>query len=149
MLPNRINDRGRVKGYMSHLKYLLFLSGIFPCFLLASCSSEGERSLVVTVTAYNSVPEQTDSTPNQTYWDDILIPGMKAIAVSPDLIKRGLTHGVKVRIEGLSGKYAVLDRTNPRFKKRIDIYMGIDVKKALKWGKQKRRIYWTKPKKEK
>ncbi len=112
-------------------------------FLLPACSSKGERSLLVTVTAYNSVPEQTDSTPNITYWDDVLTPGMKSIAVSPDLIKRGLTHGVKVRIEGLQGEYEVLDRTNKRFRKRIDIYMGIDVEKALQWGKKKRRIFWT------
>ena len=85
-------------------------------FLLPACSSKGERSLLVTVTAYNSVPEQTDSTPNITYWDDVLKPGMRAIAVSPDLIKRGLTHGMKVRIEGLQGEYEVLDRTNKRFR---------------------------------
>ncbi len=62
---------------------------------------------------------------------------MKIIAVSRDLIyKYGLTNGVKVRIKGLPGIYTVRDKMNKRYKERIDIYMGMNKKKALKWGKR-------------
>jgi 3D (Asp-Asp-Asp) domain-containing protein len=67
---------------------------------------------------------------------------MKAIAVSPDLLKKGLTRGTKVKIVGLSGKYRVLDKTHKRFKRRIDIYMGKDVRAARSWGKRRVRIQW-------
>jgi 3D (Asp-Asp-Asp) domain-containing protein len=31
---------------------------------------------------------------------------------------------------------------NKRWKNKIDIFMGNDREKALKWGKRKVRIYW-------
>ena len=61
-------------------------------------------------------------------------PGMNAIAVSRDLIKKGLTHGTKVRIKGLPGVYIVRDKMAARWKNKIDIYMGKDVTAALEWG---------------
>ena len=98
--------------------------------------------LKVTATAYNSKPSQTQGDPNLTAWGDRLAPGMKAIAVSRDLIDMGLTHGVKVRIDGLKGSYTVLDKLHKRWKRRIDIYMGNDVKAAKKWGKREVTIRW-------
>jgi 3D (Asp-Asp-Asp) domain-containing protein len=111
--------------------------------LLGCLGSDYEHSAVVTASAYNSVPEQTSGDPTVAAWGDELKPGMKAIAVSRDLIERGLTHGVKVKIEGLSGTYEVLDKTNARFKERIDIYMGEDVQAAREWGKKQVTIYWN------
>jgi 3D (Asp-Asp-Asp) domain-containing protein len=67
---------------------------------------------------------------------------MKAIAVSRDLIGMGLTHGTKVRIEGLPGKYVVRDKMHRRWTRRIDIYMGDDVEAARNWGKREVRIRW-------
>ena len=67
---------------------------------------------------------------------------MKVIAVSPDLIDLGLTHKTKVKIDGLPGRYTVLDKTNSRFSKRIDIYMGTDVEAAKEWGVKKVTIRW-------
>ena len=61
-------------------------------FVACACAGEAdttERSMVVTVTAYNSVPEQTNDEPTTTAWGDELKPGMKAVAVSPDLLKEG------------------------------------------------------------
>jgi len=69
---------------------------------------------------------------------------MKAIAVSGDLIKMGLSHGVEVSIDGLSGTYRVLDKMNKRWERKIDIYMGLDVKKAKTWGEKKVVIRWSK-----
>jgi len=102
------------------------------------------RSLRVTATAYTSHANQTDSTPNIAAWGDRLKPGMKSIAVSRDLLKvYGLKHGQKVRIKGLKGEYRVLDKMNKRWKKKIDIYMGMDKRRAFRWGRRKVHIYWN------
>jgi 3D (Asp-Asp-Asp) domain-containing protein len=101
-----------------------------------------ERSLLVTASAYNSVRSQTDSRPGNAAWGDSLFPGLRAIAVSRDLIPMGLDQGVKVRIEGLQGEYAVLDKMDARWRKRIDIYFGRDVKAARAWGEKKVVISW-------
>lgn len=103
------------------------------------------EQLVVTATAYNSVPRQTNARPRLTAWGDVLEPGMKAIAVSRDLIHLGLRHGVEVEIEGLEGVYVVRDKMAKRWRKKIDIYMGKDVEAARHWGKRRVRIRWTPP----
>lgn len=99
-------------------------------------------SLEVTATAYTSNADETDNTPSVTAWGDKLKPGMKVIAVSRDLIKMGLTHQTKVTIDGLGGEYLVLDKMHRKWTKKIDIYMGLDRKKAKKWGKRKVVIHW-------
>ena len=122
-------------------------------FLLAGCSSDTPaqpkvktQSLEVTASAYNSVTSQTKKgNPALTAWGDTLKPGMKAIAVSRDLIPLGLTHGTQVRIEGLDDIYTVLDKMNKRWTKKIDIYMGTDIKAAREWGAQKVTITWIPP----
>jgi len=101
-----------------------------------------EQSLEVTATAYNSVPGQGLGDPTVTAWGDKLEPGMRVIGVSPDLIEMGLDHGAQVRIDGFSEKYTVMDKTHSRFQRRIDIYMGKDVKAAKEWGKQTVTIHW-------
>lgn len=102
------------------------------------------KRLRVTATAYTSHVGQTDSTPNIAAWGDRLRPGMKSIAVSRDLLKKyGLKHKQKVRIKGLDGEYAVLDKMNKRWRKKIDIYMGKDKRKAFKWGRRKVEILWN------
>jgi 3D (Asp-Asp-Asp) domain-containing protein len=107
-----------------------------------ACVSCREHTLIVTATAYNSAPDQTHGDPTLAAWGDVLKPGMKAIAVSPDLLRLGLSRGVRVRVEGLRGEYVVLDKTASRWRKRIDIYMGNDVKAARAWGKRQVRIRW-------
>ena len=95
------------------------------------------KELQVTATAYNSLAYQTSSDPHITAWGDSLIPGKKYIAVSRDLIALGLTHNTPVLIEGFDDIFWVKDKMNRRWKKRIDIYMGVDVKKAREWGRRK------------
>ena len=103
----------------------------------------GKRRLRVTATAYTSHHGQTDSTPFLAAWNNRLRPGMKSIAVSRDLLtKYGMRNGTKVRIGGLPGIYRVRDKMNKRYKKRIDIYMGTDRQKALRWGRRSVIIYW-------
>lgn len=109
----------------------------------ASAAKERSNSLKVTATAYNSVSRQTDSTPNIAAWGDELEPGMRAIAVSKDLLHHyGLSHGRKVKIRGLDGEYTVMDKMHPRWSKKIDIYMGKDRSKAKRWGKRTVTIHW-------
>ncbi len=121
----------------------LFLAALFG---LVSCDRDdrdNKRTLIVTVTAYNTVERQTKvGDPTLAAWGDTLKPGMKAIAVSRDLIEEGLTHRTKVKIEGLPGEYIVLDKMNKRWKKRIDICKDKNIKAARKWGKKKARITW-------
>ena len=102
------------------------------------------KRLRVTATAYTSHVGQTDSTPNIAAWGDRLSPGMKSIAVSRDLLKKyGLKHKQKVRIKGLDGEYVVLDKMNKRWRKKIDIYMGMNKRKAFQWGRRKVEILWN------
>lgn len=121
------------------------LIGIF-LILLSSCKTEADydwKPLDVKVSAFNSVPSQTDGQPNLAAWGDTLRPGMKCVAVSRDLIALGLGHNTKVKIEGLPGIYLVKDKMNARYRNRIDIYMGTDVKKAKEWGQKKLRIEYA------
>lgn len=105
-------------------------------------SNKPARSMIVTVSAYNSVPSQTNSQPTVAAWEDELKPGMKVVAVSPDLLGEGLTRGSVLKIEGLKGKYVVLDKTADRLTKRVDVYMGLDVEAAKEFGVKELRISW-------
>ncbi|MCF8273506.1 MAG: 3D domain-containing protein [Flavobacteriaceae bacterium] len=115
--------------------------GIFLTILF-SCKDDFEKKytwhhIKVTATAYNSVKNQTDSDPHITAFGDSLKPGLKYIAVSNDLIKKGLKHDTPVKIKGLEGIYFVKDKMHSRKRNHIDIYMGIDVKAAKHWGRKK------------
>ena len=103
----------------------------------------GKRKLRVTATAYSSHRGQTDKTPFLAAWNNRIRPGMKIIAVSRDMLTRyGLRNGSKVRIGGLKGLYTVRDKMNKRYRKRIDIYMGVNRRKALRWGRRSVVIYF-------
>lgn len=122
------------------------LHACVACGLLffAAAAPARECVLELTATAYNSVPEQTDDTPDIAAWGDVLEPDMKVIAVSRDLLAAGLSYGVPVTIDGLPGEYVVLDKMATRWRNRIDIFMGKDVQAAREWGNRKVTIrYWT------
>jgi len=70
---------------------------------------------------------------------------MQAIAVSRDLLDLGLVRGSRVRIQGLPGEYVVLDKMAKRWRRKIDIYMGVDRDAALAWGIQEVVIHWSPP----
>ncbi|MBD0822692.1 3D domain-containing protein [Aestuariibaculum marinum] len=92
------------------------------------------HDLKVTATAYNSLQSQTNSRPQITAFGDSLKPGLKVIAVSNDLYKKGLKYNTPVKIKGLEGIYYVKDKMPARWQNKIDIYMGVDVKAAKAWG---------------
>jgi len=103
----------------------------------------GKKKLRVTATAYSSHRGQTDKTPFLAAWNNRIRPGMKIIAVSRDMLTRyGLRNGSKVRIGGLPGYYTVRDKMNKRYRKRIDIYMGTNRRRALRWGRRSVVIYF-------
>jgi 3D (Asp-Asp-Asp) domain-containing protein len=107
------------------------------CCTLGACGGY-EHSLPVTATAYHTDPDQR----SVTAWGDTLRPGMKALAVSRDLIPMGLDYGTEVKVEGLPGAYVVLDKMAPRWDRRIDIYMDTDEEAAQEWGVQEVTIHW-------
>ncbi|MFH4965425.1 hypothetical protein V8G69_10510 [Gaetbulibacter sp. M235] len=120
---------------------------IFFLLFFYGCKDDFEKNydwhtIKVTATAYNSLKNQTDSNPHITAYGDSLKPGMKYIAVSNDLIKKGLKHDTPVKIRGLEGIYYVKDKMHGRWKNRIDIYMGVDVKAAKTWGRKKVSIHY-------
>ena len=119
------------------------------CFFIVLCSCkrnnlEGDDldwdTICVTATAYNSVGYQTQDNPRITAWGDTLRPGMNAIAVSRDLLKLGLDHNSKIRIEGFDSIYLIKDKMHYRWRNRIDIYMGDNVEKAREFGRKKLNI---------
>lgn len=124
-------------GYMRYAIVLLFIIGVLSCK-----DEEQWVSMEVMATAYNSTIAQTDGNPNITAWGDTLQPLTKSIAVSSDLIKKGLTHNTKVKIEGFKGIYVVNDKMHSRWRNKIDIYFGTDVKAARKWGRKKVKIHF-------
>ena len=119
--------------------YVVFVLG-----LLFNCNNSDKQYVWltkdVTATAYNSLAYQTSAQPNITAFGDSLKPGMKCIAVSRDLLTLGLRHNTLVTINGLEGVYLVKDKMNKRWKNRIDIYMGNDIKAAKTWGRKKLQI---------
>jgi LysM repeat protein len=102
-----------------------------------------KHKLRVVATAYTSHRNQTDKTPFLAAWNNRIRPGMKIIAVSPDLIRKyGITNGTKVKISGLPGIYTVRDKMHRRMRNHIDIYMGTNRRKALRWGRRRVILYW-------
>ena len=125
------------------IRFALLIAGLG--LLAAGCAQADERSLVVKSSAYNSLESQTNAQPTLTAWGDTLKPGMKAVAVSRDLIALGLGHNTIIRIDGLPGEYRVLDKMAKRWKKKIDVYMGKDVEAARRWGVREVTIRWSHP----
>ncbi|MCX7549686.1 3D domain-containing protein [Xanthomarina sp. F2636L] len=124
----------------------IFLT-LIMLFWNSSCTKTIEdpytwKPIKVTASAYNSLAYQTNDNPHITAFGDSLIPGLKYIAVSKDLLKLGLKHNTPVKIEGLEGIYLVKDKMHSRWVNKIDIYMGIDVQAAKNWGRQKVEIQY-------
>jgi 3D (Asp-Asp-Asp) domain-containing protein len=83
--------------------------------------------LLAQVTAYNTVPAQTDSTPCISASGDNIC-GRDDVVACPT----SLPLGTLVEINGKI--YECLDRTHPRFGHRFDISFDKDIEGALAWG---------------
>ena len=121
------------------ISLIIFLLLIFNCKKPEIPFEENYtwHKLKVTASAYNSVVSQTDSNPHITAFGDSLKPGLNYIAVSSDLYRKGLKRDTPVKIKGFDSIFFVKDRMHRRWKNKIDIYMGIDVKAAKRWGRKK------------
>lgn len=101
----------------------------------------GVHELLVEATAFNSLAGQTDAQPLLTASGELLRPGLRALAVSADLERAGLTFGTRVEIDGY-GEWVVLDRMAPRWRRTIDLYFGDDEAAAQRFGRRKVKIRW-------
>lgn len=134
---------------IGHTVRAFLLAGVIPPLLGACDRGPGPQTMEVTASAYTMRESETKKgNIGLAAWGDQLEPGMKAIAVSRDLIDDGLDHMTEVEIEGLEGTYIVRDKMNKRWEKKIDIFMGTDVAAAREWGKQTVTIHWTNPPEE-
>lgn len=104
--------------------------------------NDGDK-ISVTVTVYNPVSAQCDDTPlitadNSKINTKKLNKGeIKWIAVSRDLLKRGISYGDKVRIKSktdptINGIYEVHDTMHKRWRNRIDL-LSPENKTLGKW----------------
>ncbi len=112
--------------------------------MLTSCKKDPPEapdvfwaSVNVTASAYNSTPKQTTGNPQVTAFGDTLKPGMRFIAVSRDLLRKGLKYNTPVVIEGFEGFFLVKDKMHGKWSNHIDIYMGNDIDAAKQWGRRK------------
>ena len=117
---------------------------LIALLMLTSCKEEPKEdpdffwdSVTVTASAYNSTLRQTSGNPQITAFGDTLKPGMRYIAVSRDLLRKGLNYNTPVVIEGFDGYFLVKDKMHRKWKNHIDIYMGVDVDSAKQWGRRK------------
>jgi len=117
------------------MKLIAIILLLIPIVLKNSfCSSkstikEKKKTLEVTVSVYNPIVSQCDSTPLQTaslkIIDTVKLKKgkLKWCAISRDL-KRKYKFGDIIHIKNigkLSGKYMIVDLMNKRYRKRVDI----------------------------
>ncbi|GAB3672991.1 3D domain-containing protein [Salinisphaera aquimarina] len=103
------------------------------------------ETMEVTATSFTLAEEETKrGNVGLTAFGDQLKPTSKAVAVSRDLIDEGLTHGTKIRIEGLPGTYTVQDKMHRRWRDKIDILFA-KKQRARNWGRQKVEIQYLVP----
>jgi 3D (Asp-Asp-Asp) domain-containing protein len=98
---------------------------LFP----TSTDRVARRTMKITVTAYNSLPEQTDSTPFETADGTHVRDGIVAANFLP--------LGTRVKFPDLYGnkEFVVKDRMNARYRERVDIWME-EKHEALLLGKR-------------
>lgn len=127
----------RTAGFGVWLSGAVLMLGAIGCASEEADSAVAWETMQVTASSFTLAEEETKrGNIGLTAFGDQLEPGDKAIAVSRDLIKQGLTHGTKIRIDGLPGTYTVQDKMNRRWKDKIDILFK-KRSRALEWGRQK------------
>jgi len=112
--------------------------------LLGACSRHGETAYA-DIGAFAIALRQPGTEPWRGSWGDELTPGTKAVAVSPDLVARGLARGVRMRIEGMPASYHVRHQLADGTRERVEIFMGTDAAAAQRFGTRRARIWWETP----
>ena len=108
------------------MKYIISLGYLLLLFFISNVNAHN-----VTASAYNTVPSQTQGNPNIGSCGRV---STKTIAVSRDLRKK-YPCGTKVKIKGKT--YTVMDTMHPRWKNKIDICYGKDIRGARNFGVRK------------
>lgn len=108
------------------LGVIIFFLIFVPVFLAPSGAPQFQL-VYANVTAYNSIPNQTDGTPFITASGKHVHPGTLACP-------RGIPFGTKVLIDGKP--FTCEDRMNPKFADRFDIWMS-SKEDAIDWGIRK------------
>jgi 3D (Asp-Asp-Asp) domain-containing protein len=101
------------------------------CILCISSVSVWAEEIKISLTAYTL--KECYHNKGKTASGKIVRTGI--VAVSPDLERKGLKLGTKIKI-GDMGTFIVKDRTSRRNHGNIDVYMP-SYKKALRFGRQK------------
>ena len=100
------------------------------CILWISSGSLWAEEIKASVTAYTL--KECYHYKGKTASGETVRKGI--VAVSPDLERKGLKLGTKIKISDM-GTFIVKDRTNRRNRGNIDIYMP-SYRKALRFGRQ-------------
>lgn len=100
------------------------------CILFVSSGSLWAEEIKASVTAYTL--KECYHNNGKTASGETVRKGI--VAVSPDLERKGLKLGTKIKISDM-GTFIVKDRTNRRNRGNIDVYMP-SYKKALRFGRQ-------------
>jgi len=112
--------------------------------LAALCLLGVVQGMDVTVTAYTSSVRECDGDPWVTASGYRLRRGDAVVAVSRDLEAAGLKMGTWLYLALPQGEgwFRVEDRMHPRWRKRVDVWMGTSRRDALAFGKRRGRIYF-------
>ena len=100
------------------------------CILCISSVSVWAEEIDISVTAYTL--KECYHNKGKTASGEIIRTGI--VAVSPDLERKGLKLGTKIKISDL-GTFIVKDRTSRRNRGNVDIYIP-SYEKALQFGRQ-------------
>ena len=126
-MESRTEHHMKVHG-RSNMNNLIFLLIINVAYI---------SPVPVTVTAYNAVPGQTDSTPFITASNTRVRTGI--CAVSRDLENRlGLRFGDMLHLEGI-GPCEFQDRMHRRKRNQVDLFMW-KRRDAIRFGRQRSRV---------
>ena len=104
-----------------------------PSFVMAQAPEAPVDLLEMTVTAYSSSEDQTDSSPYITAMGTVVEDGIVATNALP--------FGTRVKIPDIFGDkiFIVEDRMNRRFRRRLDVWMP-NRAKAQSFGVQQTRV---------
>ncbi len=125
------------KKIVTGVKFFTFSLILLFFVLTTSINQNGEHKVIysgiVFSTAYNSLPNQTDSSP----WTTALGTRCREGVIASNF----LPFGTKVKLEGFGDRiFIVEDRMNKRFYKRIDIWFR-NHNEAIKFGGRRLKYY--------
>lgn len=101
------------------------------CILCILSGSVWAEEIKASVTAYTL--KECYHNKGKTASGEIVRTGI--VAVSPDLERKGLKLGTKIKISDM-GTFIVKDRTSRRNRGNVDVYV-LSYKQALRFGRQK------------